>query len=259
MNNTLNTSHRTPQYFSNPLHPITISIVGCGGTGSLLIARIARLNYYLRAKGLPGIHLSAYDDDFFEEKNIGRQQCTPFDLGENKAHNCIKKVNLAYGFQWDALDYRVSKMPKTNIIITAVDNIKLRNTIHKEVKKAQEVIYENEIDYSTPLYWLDTGNGKDFGQVVLSTIKNTQENNKLNTIIDIFGALEKSDNFEKQQTRNCSQIAIEEEQDLFINDAIAVDAIQIIQNVLLKSTIEFQGTVSNRKSFKANGLKINSL
>lgn len=259
MPNTNNNIHIIAQYFSNPTHPITISLIGCGGTGSLLIPRIARLDHYLKAKGLPGIHLSAYDDDCFELKNVGRQQCTPFDVGRNKAFSTIEKVNLAYGLQWEAFDYRALQMPKNNLIITAIDNIDMRNLIHTRIaniRKRKQRIKPNEIDYKTPLYWLDTGNGKDFGQVVLATINTLKKQSLLPTVIDLFGPLENSDSLEAQQTISCSQTPISETQDLFVNDAIAVDAIQMIQNLLTKPALNYQGMVSNRSAFVSKGLPI---
>ncbi len=257
----MQTKHFLPQYFSNPLHPITITILGCGGTGSLLIPRIARLNFHLKEKGLPGIHLTAYDDDHFEDRNVGRQQCTPYDVGSNKAYNCIEKVNMAYRTQWEAYDYRLTSMPTSNILITAVDNINIRETIHKQIKSG---ITPTTNDYENPYYWIDTGNGKDFGQVILSTIQDVKqpENsnkeflNSLPTVIDIFGDLNKSDTIEVQGIEGCSEIPVEQEQDLFINDAIAVDTAQLIQNILSKPCIDFHGVVINKKSFKSQGLLV---
>ena len=89
--------HFTDPYLMQPTHPITIILIGVGGSGSLLLARLARLDYALRQMDHPGLHITAYDDDKVEYFNIGRQNFSFNDIGEFKASMMISKINRTFG------------------------------------------------------------------------------------------------------------------------------------------------------------------
>ena len=72
-------------YLKNPLHPITINLIGVGGTGSLILPRLARLDYALKLLDHSGLMVIAYYYDNVEEFNIGRQNFSVSDLGKNKS------------------------------------------------------------------------------------------------------------------------------------------------------------------------------
>ena len=48
--------HYTDNYLLKPYHPVTIHVAGAGGTGSQVIANLARMNVALQALGHPGLH-----------------------------------------------------------------------------------------------------------------------------------------------------------------------------------------------------------
>lgn len=73
--------HFTDKYILNPTHPITINLVGVGGTGSQVLTSLARINHALIALGHPGLHVVAYDSDEVTLANIGRQQFSMVDIG----------------------------------------------------------------------------------------------------------------------------------------------------------------------------------
>ena len=50
--------HYTDSYLLKPYHPVTIHVAGAGGTGSQVIANLARMNVALRALGHPGFGAS---------------------------------------------------------------------------------------------------------------------------------------------------------------------------------------------------------
>ena len=45
--------HYTDSYLMNPQHPVTVNIIGAGGTGSQVLTCMARLDVTLRALGHP--------------------------------------------------------------------------------------------------------------------------------------------------------------------------------------------------------------
>jgi len=91
------TIHYAPTYFIEPTHPLTIALIGCGGTGSLVAPRLARLDYVLKELGLPGLYVTVYDGDTVEQNNVGRQNFNKNDIGDYKAANIVQKMNLSYG------------------------------------------------------------------------------------------------------------------------------------------------------------------
>lgn len=46
--------HYTDSYLLNPQHPVTVNLIGGGGTGSQVLTNLARLDVTLRALGHPG-------------------------------------------------------------------------------------------------------------------------------------------------------------------------------------------------------------
>lgn len=59
-----------------------IVLIGCGGIGSQLLPPLVR---YLASRPEPRGLLVLVDGDVFEPANLGRQVCSPRDLGTNKA------------------------------------------------------------------------------------------------------------------------------------------------------------------------------
>ena len=46
--------HYTDKYLLNPYHPVTVSVIGAGGTGSQVVTGLARMSVALQALGHPG-------------------------------------------------------------------------------------------------------------------------------------------------------------------------------------------------------------
>lgn len=256
--------HYAHPYLSNPLHPITITLIGVGGTGSLVLGRLARMDYALQQLGHPGLHVLAIDGDIVEETNPGRQNFTKADLGDYKSENLIQKINFAFGLDWDASVGYVSvnpshyqKFPYANIVITCVDNAQFRMDMNTMVKMNDK--HKNKkgaVGVGDMLYWLDCGNGRDFGQAILSTTARIQqpESSKylvqemLPSVVDIYGDLVSDDTEDVQGIESCSMAESLAKQDLFINDKIAVEACDLLNNLLRDLYLNFHGSVVNMTS-----------
>ena len=166
--------HYIDNYLLNPQHPVTVNLIGAGGTGSQVLTCLARLDVTLRALGHPGLFVTLYDPDIVTDANIGRQLFGSSDLGLNKAQCLITRVNNFFGNDWKAVpdifptvlkDARRDDM--ANITVTCTDNIKSRLDLWNVLKAVPASNYR---DYETPLYWMDFGNTQSMGQVVLGTI-----------------------------------------------------------------------------------------
>lgn len=259
----MKTFHFIPSYISQPNHPITIQLIGCGGTGSMLLGHLARLNHTLRELDHPGLHVMAYDMDIVEPQNIGRQNFFAPDIGRNKAITLIERINFSYGVQWEAFNEKVTTPKNVNIVISCVDSASARKDFSNHFSKTLNKHYT---PYSTPYYWLDTGNGKNFGQAILSTINSikqpTSENfNTVDTLGDVFarfGDIQKMDNEEFQGMESCSVRESLKKQDLFINSSVAIEAAQILWELFRKTHIENYGSIINNGIGKTLPLKIAS-
>lgn len=50
--------HYTDKYLLSPYHPVTVFVVGAGGTGSQVVTNLARMSMALQSLGHPGLHLT---------------------------------------------------------------------------------------------------------------------------------------------------------------------------------------------------------
>ena len=71
--------HYTDSYLINPQHPVTVNLIGAGGTGSQVLTCLARLDITLRALGHPGLFVTLYDPDIvtmpdYADKQLLRQR-----------------------------------------------------------------------------------------------------------------------------------------------------------------------------------------
>ena len=125
--------HYIDNYLINPQHPVTVNLIGAGGTGSQVLTGLARLDVTLRALGHPGLFVTLYDPDIVTEANIGRQLFGYSDMGLNKAQCLITRINNFFGNDWKAVPNIFPTVLKNacrdnmaNITITCTDNIKSR-------------------------------------------------------------------------------------------------------------------------------------
>ena len=94
----MNKIHYTEPYLLSPQHPVTIFVIGAGGTGSQVITNLARMNMALQAIGHPGLHVTVFDPDTVTEANIGRQLFSDSELGEGKASALVTRINRFFGY-----------------------------------------------------------------------------------------------------------------------------------------------------------------
>ena len=249
--------HFVHSYLHKDMHPITIDIIGCGGTGSHVLTRLARMHHVLVQLGFKGLLVRAWDFDIVEENNVGRQSFTENDIGKNKAKCLINKINIAFGTAWisKGIKYNLPKI-KSNILITCVDNTETRNSIQKKFRNRKKIMNVSE---TSSFYWIDCGNGKDFGQVVIGSLNIPQPKSKhktvskLETIIEKFGNLKEFETEEIQGMESCSLEASLSKQDLFINDLIAVHACDIIWKMLRHKYLEVNGCIVNLQKINSKG------
>lgn len=240
-------------YFTSNIHPITISVIGAGGNGSQLLTQLARINKALIGLGSQGIFVSVFDKDLVTEANIGRQLFSTSDIGQNKAEVLVNRLNTYFGTQWIAIDELIeSEKPPcnmfwSNIIITCTDNKKSRIDVNYWIKH-QEV---EERDLLEVYYWMDIGNSKDIGQVIMGTTnKKTVD---IPTILEFYPNYETVP--EDNNTPSCSLAEALSKQDLLVNTFITNIAAKLLWDVLRLKELNWHGAFYNGSNLNIKKLK----
>lgn len=237
--------HYADNYIMNPVHPVTIDLVGCGGNGGIMMSCLASIHQALVAMGKPGLNVTVWDDDEVSQANIGRQMFVPSEIGLNKANAIVSRFNRCFGTDWDAQPSKYKYNNKTNIIITCVDNVKARKMIAAKFSKQEEDTSPEHSNY----YWLDMGNSQSKGQVVLGSREIAQPSvikyetvSRLPLITDLHRLTKASD---RDSGPSCSLAEALAKQDLFINRMVATAAADILWKLLRHGIIEHHGAYVN--------------
>jgi PRTRC genetic system ThiF family protein len=270
--------HYTHEYLINPMHPVTINVIGCGGTGSQVLNSLARMHSALKALGHPGLFIRAVDPDKVTEANMGRQLFSPADIELSKAAVLIGRINRFFGTDWEAIPelYNLnSSCPTANITISCVDT----GAARKEIKEVISVHYDENTrvpmgwgtryatnylqPYQRPYYWLDFGNMMDRGQAVLGTVRKIkQPNNSDYTCRDVLPTIDKihreifKDNKNDDQGPSCSLAEALQRQDLFINTNLANMGLGILWKLFREARIRYHGCYLNLDSMSVTAIKI---
>lgn len=258
--------HYTEASLLSPQHPVTIYLIGCGGTGSQVLNNLARTHKALIALGHPGFHVTVFDNDIVTEANLGRQLFAESELGLNKSTALVTRVNRFFGLQWESMpcmfDLTKHKF-KCNFLITAVDKVKIRMQIGEKFNKSKEQktneFYANTMENN--YYWIDIGNSKTSGQIVLGTRGKIEQPKKtLNTIdylpciTTMFPDLQKHE--DKDKTPSCSLAEALDKQDLFINSIMAQYACNMLWKMFKEASLDYHGLYVNLETMNTNPIKV---
>ena len=114
--------HITPTQFY--IHPVHVDLIGCGGTGSLVLSGLVRLHLAMKSLGHPyGLEVTAWDPDRVSQSNIGRQLYVESEVGLFKSDCLINRCNMHFGLAWKAEArkfYTKAYYPAHSIIISCV-------------------------------------------------------------------------------------------------------------------------------------------
>lgn len=244
-----------PQYIQTPLLPITITVIGAGGTGNVMLTHLARIAYSYQELFNKKIVVTVIDGDDVSHSNIGRQLYAPSEVGFNKAVIAVNRINRFYGFDWIAVaDYfndETKDVAPSNFIISCVDNVECRFELHKTIKVWCKS-YKNEPEYY-PHFWIDIGNTKTTGNVVVGSI-----NNDWPDVIDMY-----KNEFKKMKKDvdepSCSLAMSLNKQDMFINSHCALIGSKWLWEALTMPEINWRGAFTNLNTFQTNKIKIDAI
>ena len=260
--------HFTDNALINPTNPITVNLIGAGGTGSQVLTALARMNHALSELNHAGLSVRLWDDDVISEANLGRQLFAESELGLHKSVALINRTNRFFGTNWKAETQKFEKYDlvqlqsnmKSEIYISCVDSVKSRFDIAEILNelKIDKSYYRNQCKY-----WIDFGNSQFTGQVLLSTIGNIKQPNSekyetvenLPFITEEFGELLKISE-EEDNTPSCSLAEALEKQDLFINSTLAQMGSSLLWNIFRNGLTVNRGFFLNLKNFQSQPIKL---
>jgi PRTRC genetic system ThiF family protein len=260
--------HIVEKTLLNPFNPILINLIGAGGTGSQFLTALGRMNHALIELNHPGLMVRVFDDDKVEPANLGRQLFTTAELGLYKAVALVNRINLFFGTNWKAITERYNRdtlledpdLGMAEFTISCVDTVSARFEI---AELLMEITKRISYARNKPLYWMDFGNSKDTGQVVLATLTAIkQPDSKKFEVVDSlplvtteFGELLKRSET-TDHTPSCSLADALGKQDLFINSALANLGASLLWQMFREGMLFNRGFFLNLKEFRTTPIKV---
>lgn len=225
---------------------VKVLLVGGGGTGSRMLEQLVCLHRAMIAKGHPGgLQVTLLDDDRVSNANVGRQAFYPTDVGSYKAITLINRANMSMGTtRWNATVGRISTATagvcNFDLVIGCVDNRTARLAMLRSLERAGGRIR----------YYLDLGNRKGDGQVVLGEVvsgkRKTDDLNRLPHVGELFPELiDAARDRLEDDTPSCSLAEALEKQSLFINPAVSLFASTLLWQLFTTGELENHGAFVN--------------
>jgi PRTRC genetic system ThiF family protein len=155
---------------------VQIVIAGCGGIGAYMAMHVGRLMRVLY-NDQRGVNLTLVDPDTVEEKNLGRQLFCEAELGEPKALALARRYGGAWGLNTMAhVGEFEEQLLHTDadliVLVGCVDNAAARNALNDTLGHNPESPAPHALPH---IWWLDCGNLKDTGRVLLGSAYNREQ------------------------------------------------------------------------------------
>lgn len=260
--------HFTDNSLLQPTNPVTVNLIGAGGTGSQVLTALARMNHSLNELHHAGFEVRLWDDDTVSTANLGRQLFADAELRMYKSVALINRVNRFFGTNWKAETIKFepngnNELPpnvQAIITISCVDSVKARFGIAEVLDQAK---FNNLYQSNRAKYWLDFGNSQNTGQVLLATVGNLHQPNSekfipianLPFVTEEFGNLLQYSE-QMDDTPSCSLADALEKQDLFINSTLAQMGSSLLWNMLRNGLTDTKGFFLNLKDFRSQPIKV---
>jgi len=258
--------HFIGKYLLQPANPLTVNLIGAGGTGSHVLTVLAKIHTSLIALQHPGLFVRVFDEDIVTSANRGRQLFADAETGLPKAVALINRVNCFFGTDWKAVTMEFNKAnstrlqgSKAHITVSCVDKVQARFEIAEILQQQNK---HNGYYRDNACYLMDFGNGRHTGQVVLATIGKIEQpaSKKFITVDSLpLPTEEFKELFEaakEDNTPSCSLAEALTKQDLFINASLADLGGSLLWQLLSEGVIENRGFFLNLRTLKTEPLKV---
>lgn len=258
--------HIVDSYLLSPTNPIIVNLIGAGGTGSQVLGALVKTHTALLELGHPGVMVRLFDDDIISPSNRGRLAFTDDEVGLYKSVAFINRVNRFFGTDWKAVIAKFDaetigknlELAMAEITISCVDSVQARFDIAEILGR-----YRKDIQRHSPKYWIDYGNARDTGQVLLSTVGNIKQPNsqKYQTVPEMrFVTEEYGDLLRASETADnmpsCSVAEALGRQDLFINPTLAQLGGSLLWQMFREGILFNKGFFHNLKTFRTQPIPV---
>jgi len=223
---------------------VRVLVVGCGGTGSAVVAGLPYLHQSLLARGHPGgLHVTVMDGDTISATNCIRQPFSRSEIGLSKAIVLVNRLNLFWGLKWEAVPVYLRQGTfisrsysgddlRAHILVGCVDTRAARAAIRDAVGK-----------WSTVSYWLDLGNNADSGQFILGeplNERNRRSRLRLRSAADLFPEIV-DPNLDDAGEPSCSSAEALERQEPFVYSTLAQHGLALLARLFRYGTLCYHG------------------
>ncbi len=238
---------------------VRVLVVGCGGTGSAVVAGLPYLHQSLVAHGHPGgLHVTVVDGDTISPVNCIRQPFARSEVGLNKAIVLVNRLNLFWGLKWEAVpaylhpgafisrSYSGDDL-RAHIVLGCVDTRAARATIRDAVGK-----------WSREQYWLDLGNDAESGQFILGeplNERNRRSKLRLRSAVELYPEI-CDPSLDNDAEPSCSAVEALERQSPFINATLAQHALALLARLFRYGEISYHGGFINLATGATSVLRI---
>ena len=227
-------------------------VVGAGGTGSFVVPAIARLIYELKQQQNKSAEMLIVDPDVVENGNIPRSNFCFAEVGRYKAQTLAERVSTAWGIEisFSSEKFDSEKHLKSSssdyrslaIIVGCVDNYLARREMHRALEE-----FRGYGDASR-IWWIDGGNGKTSGQVLLGSTTKPLKPEQYFTGTSICRALPspslqhpdllEPERIEAKSDASCPERVRLGEQGLIVNQRVAIEIAEMLSALLLTRTLK---------------------
>lgn len=216
--------------------PLSVVVIGCGGTGSEIAGMLFKMHSTMLALGSAGLNVTLIDDDVVSPSNLGRQSFWGCDVDQPKASTLVDRFNNFGGTRWKSLvkKFEGGRLYNT-VIFGCVDNAIGRKMMHQSFQASDDVI------------WIDCGNDSSSANVFMGmNAKVGTSKVYIPSVYDLFKAQLDAD--QPAQEPSCSTREAIARQDFGVNSATANHAIQLLWQLYRHGGVDYHGVTLNLKS-----------
>jgi len=229
-----------------------------------MLTNLATLSHAFVKLGKQPLFVRVFDPDKVENHNIGRQMFSVSDIGEYKSDVLVTRCNRFFGTEWISVPEMFGKpsdikegFTGANFIISCVDSVQSRRMIADLFPApANPDRFSYRDNYNTSFYWMDIGNTRKSGQIILGTLMNIKQPDKKSPSY-LPGFFSEYPNVtDLRNEPSCSLSESLGKQDLFINKIMATYASNMLWQLMNEFRINYRGIYINLESLKTNPIEL---
>jgi PRTRC genetic system ThiF family protein len=238
---------------------VRVLVVGCGGTGSAVVAGLPYLHHAVLARGHPGgLHVTVMDGDTISPTNCVRQPFARSEVGLSKAVVLVNRLNMFWGLKWEALPVHLKAGTFISRNYTG-DDLRAHIVIGcVDTRAARAAIRDAVSGWSSVSYMADLGNSADTGQFILGeplNERNRRSRLRLRCAWELFPDIA-DPNLDDDDEPSCSAVAALQRQEPFTNSTLAQHALALLARLFRYGEISYHGGFINLATGLTSVLRI---